>query len=608
MDVKREGSPPAGPLKPGISVNTAITTHRGAVPQEMFPAAAKLVSNGDSLHSLGNPNLVRIADHKTPTDQQHYARALRWPKAKRLRRVGRLGSSGNHSAQDTISEDVASGFAPVHKSIRRLSLSGLGLVDISPSDRPIPIGICVPKSSQLAHQTSASDLGSALEGCHDNAVERALRSSPATPTIVITPAKEESGWHFEGLGEKHQHKPASSIYSRATVQFSGTPPIGAAPPVPAMPPTPGSGQLSAVHQIPLSHGLNLDDFPPAYEKATRHSNRPSAASIVRSAPRDSTCTTFEEDIDPQSDDQISSASTTFEENESNNARSMGEKYVGRRPQDLTVETAVPTPRRSRGWWNVITTPFEMSRSSARYMRTPTSGDTEPAVPILADAARIYGISDAHTARPSDDHSKSTDLHRQSFSQTTSPLNSGFRLASQGASTQSWVSPRQDPQVDNDDISPLTSRKNFPAPLSNPQQPLPRAVPSPRVDTAHLNTSHFSRSTNSSKTFTPSSTLPCNDFSQLFHLSGVSPEDRDIVISFQPQPDSESSKPSISQMQIGESTHPPVIPKQAAFNVQEPAIDPEDPIKPKKVSISESPVFLYTKFPFDLSLHILVGRH
>ncbi|KAF2831527.1 hypothetical protein CC86DRAFT_342412 [Ophiobolus disseminans] len=100
-----------------------------------------------------------------------------------------------------------------------------------------------------------------------------------------------------------------------------------------------------------------------------------AASHSRNDTLDSNGTAFEEDDDVKRSHRIMSTGTVFEEDET----PLREKTV---EAPITIDTSlVPTPRRSQGWWNVITTPFVTTPNTAVFPPSGRQGDT-PAVPVV----------------------------------------------------------------------------------------------------------------------------------------------------------------------------------------------------------------------------------
>ena len=88
--------------------------------------------------------------------------------------------------------------------------------------------------------------------------------------------------------------------------------------------------------------------------------------------RDSVVTDFEEDDEPVRAERITSTMTVFEEDQLDSSKS----------DRMTDETPVaPTPHRSKGWWTVITTPFEASKQFTAAKGTAEIGNA-PEVPAL----------------------------------------------------------------------------------------------------------------------------------------------------------------------------------------------------------------------------------
>ncbi|KAJ4992059.1 glycoprotease family protein [Stagonosporopsis vannaccii] len=213
--------------------------------------------------------------------------------------------------------------------------------EISPWDRPIPIGITVPTDSvsdfspyQGVRQRSGSD------------------TTLVTPSIVITPAMPmQSVWSPDTPYTESDYTP--SVYSRNTFNPHTT--DHNVPPVPALPLglKGSSGAPATANDVPDSPTHNRNDTV------------------------DSNETAFEEDSDDaQRKNRVMSSDTFFEEDET--------------PlRERTVETAmvfdhslVPTPRRSQGWWNVITTPFVTTPLTGTWPKGGQYSPRTPDVPTL----------------------------------------------------------------------------------------------------------------------------------------------------------------------------------------------------------------------------------
>lgn len=162
----------------------------------------------------------------------------------------------------------------------------------------------------------------------------AITSSRSPPRILITPAKDKfSPSDLPHDASYHRgYRPASSVYSRYTTCGPRTH-DQKAPPVP-----------------PLPLFINTSN---TYNYARRSAG-----------------TTFEEDLTPGCSDSA--------------GRSV------RLSNSLTA--GLPTPRRSKGWWNVITSPFSARSGTGTFWRSPSL--TEESVPVL-DNAEAMASSDPH---------------------------------------------------------------------------------------------------------------------------------------------------------------------------------------------------------------------
>ncbi|UPX11448.1 uncharacterized protein EKO05_0002054 [Ascochyta rabiei] len=213
--------------------------------------------------------------------------------------------------------------------------------EISPWDRPIPIGITIPTDSasdfspyQGARQRSGSDI------------------TLVTPSIIITPAMPmQSVWSPDTPYTASDY--TTSVYSRNT--FNTHFMDHNIPPVPALP-------LGMVG----SSGAPTNVLP-APEPPTHNGN----------GTLGSNGTAFEEYNDSvQRKDRVMSSDTFFEEDET----PLCERTI---ETSLTVDTSLlPTPRRSQGWWNVITTPFVTTPLTATWPKGDHYGPKTPDVPNL----------------------------------------------------------------------------------------------------------------------------------------------------------------------------------------------------------------------------------
>ncbi|KAJ9646544.1 hypothetical protein H2199_002593 [Coniosporium tulheliwenetii] len=437
---RRKQKPFAKTLRPGITVDTSVSRHCGAAPRQVFPQAEEVNIVENFKGAGGFIGFVSLADLAGAQEEERLAKGGWWQRARAARMkskssisteaakappadagADRNGSddgfrfraktmrahdhdqnqettSGWQTDEALRSQTAASDAAEQHEEMTTAKYKGLRparltLTDISPSDRPIQIGISIPSarlpefvvSPQTAGGYGRDALGPAGHqlGLGDSRVE--------TPTVIITPAREDSGWfrRDDDNSSDHRPRPASSIYSRATSYWSKPAGTQEVPPVPAVPSNfVGGGRSSIVTERGGIHAFGAVFVSDMGRKAE--------GGQVGRANRDSTVTAFEEDADAKRKDRVMSGCTLFEEDETpQTASAKSAKSLN----GLTLETALPTPRRSRGWWNVITTPFEATPKGKSHFWTssPTNEDDTPDVPMLPDMASIVGPQAAQQA-------------------------------------------------------------------------------------------------------------------------------------------------------------------------------------------------------------------
>lgn len=200
--------------------------------------------------------------------------------------------------------------------------------ELSPSDRPIVIGISIPSARLEEHTASpTTDVSDANVAAFRGQQEQSPGADTLqTPTIVITPAQVPSKWSLS----TNAARPTSSVYSRTTNSFRITQSTDV-PPLPNMPPS----TLKA-HQQEQGE--------------------------TREQARDSLDTVFDEDMTPQtaSGPRIMSSLTVFEEDTLPIISPQVRTPSSIKHTSLRIATDM---RRSRGWWNLILTPFLLTRSN-----------------------------------------------------------------------------------------------------------------------------------------------------------------------------------------------------------------------------------------------------
>ncbi|KAF2281229.1 uncharacterized protein EI97DRAFT_409858 [Westerdykella ornata] len=276
----------ARPAKP--TIDTSFARHKGCLPRQVYPKENDVRTGG----SVKRPGWFGV--NRSGTNGKG------------------LGIMKGTPQPGTQPEDyITSPHQEPKTADSLMTPMTTGWMDISPSDRPIPIGISLPSDSlpdlspyQTTRKRSESD------------------ATLITPSIIITPA--------------------AAMKSSATTNIT-------------------------------SEQSQDSKAPPA--------NR------SRNGTLDSAGTAFEDvDLDWKSKDRIMSSSTVFEEDE------IPLRGAGAHASVLSVDTSVvPTPRRSQGWWNYITTPFEFSRTNSVWTQGGRNGQRTPDIPILPQ--RFGGVND-----------------------------------------------------------------------------------------------------------------------------------------------------------------------------------------------------------------------
>jgi len=342
-----------------LAVDTDVSRHKGSVPEEVFPyETASQRRNAEQTASIlsqrkrANPAGLRRELENRDTTQTGLVRNDSVS--------GRMNPfypglpprpDINKNIRTTNDLEAGSTLAApaLHNRVRGLRPSPLTLVDVSPSDRAIPIGIAVSSAAVSTHTTSP------LTATPRTYSPPQPGHEAVTPTIIVTPARED----FEITpptylsAEIQNHRIASSIYSRYTNCAPRTAEFAATPPVPPLP-------LFA--QQPRKQNVQESKLP-TYEECNSAVSHKATLSV---------CTVFEEDEHLQPPTSAKS-------------------FSGFKIRPLKRQSTLPTPRRSRGWWNVLTSPFS-ARSNGLFWRSPTD-ETLDRTPILGDVSAM-GVADA----------------------------------------------------------------------------------------------------------------------------------------------------------------------------------------------------------------------
>lgn len=236
--------------------------------------------------------------------------------------------------------------------------------DLSPNDRPIVIGISIPSSDMAEHtlspQTATSETSKIVRS-----YERRTPTShtPETPTIIITPAQESPSWSpldMSSASPSRRPRAASSIYSQGPQNAMGIYTDHNAPPVPQMPASVLEEERQRIAAQRSYFSPDSEDGTTWGDENTEHDS-PSKSRVV------SSCTVFEEDESPVV------------------VRARRAISISAKSARHASISTVATRRRSKGWWNYITTPF-LTRSNTVASRGVFEDQQPPALPNLALAA------------------------------------------------------------------------------------------------------------------------------------------------------------------------------------------------------------------------------
>jgi len=181
------------PAKPGITVDTSFTRHRGTEPHQVFPHGAERGSG-----SVRRSPWFGLGRSSTRNKGLGITKGTPQPDTTHRKKP----------SIDRSEADTAISMTPGSKSWQ----------EISPWDRRIPIGISVPTDS-------ISDFSTLQASRHRAGSDSTL----VTPSIIITPAAVKSVWSPDTPFTESDYTP--SIYSRYQSTFANS----NVPPVPALP-------------------------------------------------------------------------------------------------------------------------------------------------------------------------------------------------------------------------------------------------------------------------------------------------------------------------------------------------------------------------------------
>jgi hypothetical protein len=337
------------PTKPGITLDTSFSRHRGDEPRQLYPHETESKSSGGTIRkhtwlglgrqSTKNKGLGITRGTPQPEKQSDTTRA---PPNTLPFGISTFGEQSDGT--ENLDPNTAT---PGSKTWQ----------EVSPWDRAIPIGISIPSDS-------VTDFSPYESTRHRSASDATL----VTPSIIITPANAmKSVWSPDTASDY-----TASIYSRTTFNFRQD--NADIPPVPALPVDTKTTSTS---------GFNIE---------TQRGLTEGHQSRSRNDTLDSAGTAFEDDEenDFQQRERIISTATFFEEDET----PLRNKNM---LSTLSIDTDVtPTPRRSQGWWNIITTPFAVSRTNSVWTQGGRNMEKTPTVPVMPQR---FGLNSASPSTP-----------------------------------------------------------------------------------------------------------------------------------------------------------------------------------------------------------------
>ena len=286
------------------------------------------VQGGSLLDSIARPQAKRSRTAPKPskrlynelTDEEH---------ARSKRTINALGINTNISPPPYAPREVSQG-----------GLNERKITELSPSDRPIPIGLSVSSANLAQHAISPESTVADPQSSRSRSYSQ---TTPATPVIIITPATDTAPWPRNGKNSAiSSRRPASSIYSQSTAF-----PRNDESEVPPLPDLWANARYRNMHDQPNFDEKRGSVFDTADDGNMRQ-RRFSTSSIVE-------------------DHQPTGLGRRFS----------NESQRGILSNRLSVNT-VATRHRSHGWWNYIVSPFITRSSTFRSKRgTPEETDVPP---------------------------------------------------------------------------------------------------------------------------------------------------------------------------------------------------------------------------------------
>lgn len=353
---KRAFRPLGNKGKPGLAVDTSFSRHNAQAPQQVFPYESK--TQELSFVSLSAAKALR-KDKKGNLKQQLENRLPFRPTAQR-------------SISNDAPQPVTHGDNPPRPGFARSQTT-----------------VTIPQRTPVIEQSSLLAVHKRIKGLRPSPLDLTHDVSPSDRAITIglaIPSASLSNHATDLHSPSHAQHPLRRMEEVQTPTIIITPAradFGLSESPEALKQTndyrPASSVYSRYTNCAPRHMTN-GDTPPV---------PPLPLFIDRQALRGSAVTVFEEDANSH--------------------------LSPRQSMQRTSQSLLPTPRQSRGWWNVITSPFSAgSKSNAFFWRSPSlTEDGQDRSRILDDASDM-GTADPHagvifTNRARDDDELRTAL-------------------------------------------------------------------------------------------------------------------------------------------------------------------------------------------------------
>lgn len=228
---RKEEKPPEKPRWPGLNVVTNFSKPPHSAEAEARNRARRKDSRGQEVQ----PRFVALSDLRVPVDEKAQ---------KDINTHKRNQSSGGHNVRShgdrRLREEInrkkgrneAAGVGleeldnppdydslmPPNEKLRADTPDSSKLTELSPSDRPIMIGIAVPSADLAEHAISPE--GGPTPIALNNVIQ-SDRDPPVTPTIIVTPAVETNTWSGNSNEQSHsQHGRRAQLSSPLKNTFS----------------------------------------------------------------------------------------------------------------------------------------------------------------------------------------------------------------------------------------------------------------------------------------------------------------------------------------------------------------------------------------------------